>query len=85
MNTIDYLSSFNNINELLNIYEQHLNSIIEGGNISGNMLSFEEENIDENHYNINTLYLRVLIPKDLIKENKVPAKRLLISSNEIIN
>ena len=79
INTISYLNSFNSLNELISIYEQHLNGLIEGGQESGNMLVLND-NVDKTSYNIKTLYLRILIPKELIKSNLVPAKLLQLES-----
>ena len=78
INTISYLNSFNTLNELMNIYEQHLNGIIEGTQESGDMLAVDPNDVTENSYNIKTLYLRVLMPKDLIRNKIIPAKLLLL-------
>jgi hypothetical protein len=76
INTIGYLNSFNDLQELLNIYEQHLIGIVEGGDGDSGKMIDVDENPDEDSYNIKTLYLRVLIPKKLIKNEKLPVQQL---------
>lgn len=50
MYTIDYLNTFNNLEDLLDLYEQHLNGVEEGNNESGSMISLDEENINDKNY-----------------------------------
>lgn len=75
MHTIDYLNNFKNLDTLLRLYEQHLDEILEGGMESGDIVSLEP---DSGKYNIQSLHLRILIPKDLIKAGKVPASFLAL-------
>ncbi len=85
INTISYLNSFKSLNELLNIYEQHLDGIMECTSGSGSILVVDNIETDNDSYVIKTLYLRILIPKDLIKRNLVPAKFLLLESSPLVN
>jgi hypothetical protein len=55
--------------------EKYLNGIIESNQENDSLITLDN-NIDQNSYNIKTLYLKILIPKDLIKNNVVLAKFL---------
>jgi hypothetical protein len=72
LNTVGYLESFMDKDTILQEYGSHLDGIREGGNDSGHMLTIEDKNANkQGSYTVRTLYLRIRIREDLIKDKNL--------------
>lgn len=62
--TIDYLTSFVDINTLINYYKSHLDELLEYEELSGNFLN------DKDNNNLNRLHIKIRIADEYRKKVK---------------